>query len=138
MLNDALTMLGGGTSGGMRCAMATAIAAALALSAACHATIKDVPTSPASSTVTSSSAQDRATLSGRLLVVVGDPPPDSGLPSRRSYTLIDQQGQQWTLVFDDSVYPAPGGILNFNGKQVAVEGRQIGPNRLLVESIRLL
>ena len=72
------------------------------------------------------------------MVVFGDPPPDSGLPARMSYTLTDQQGRRWTLAFDESVYSPPGGILAFNGKEVEIAGTRTGSNRLLVESMRLL
>lgn len=125
----------------------------LAFSVACGPiSTKDIPTSPVPSGTISSTpatqtpatptpatpAQDRITITGRLVVVTGDPPPDSGLPARRNYSLTDQQGQRWTLTFDESVYPPPGAILSFNGKQVEVQGRRTEVNRLRVESMRLL
>ena len=82
--------------------------------------------------------QDRQTLQGRFVVVRGDPPPDSGRPSRVSYILTDKQQRRWTLVFDESVYTPKDSIGSFNGKDVEVEGTRVGENRLLVESIRLL
>jgi len=107
----------------------------LALSAACGAAaIERIPMRPA----TSAQAQERETVSGRFVVVYGDPPPDSGQPARRSYSLTDKEGRRWTLTFDESVYSPPGGIMAFNGKDVEVEGRRTGTNRLLVVSMRLL
>jgi hypothetical protein len=82
--------------------------------------------------------QDRETVSGRFVVIFGDPPPESGQPARMSYTLTDQQGKPWTLTFDESVYSPPGGILSYNGKNVEVVGRRTAANRLFVESMRLL
>ena len=102
------------------------LALSLVLSVACGAS--GMPTS----------AQDRETVSGRFAIVYGDPPPDSGQPASMRYTLTDKQGQQWTLTFDASVYTPPGGITSFNGKDVEVQGRRTGGNRLLVESMRLL
>jgi hypothetical protein len=105
------------------------------LSVACGAaTIDSVAVSP----TTSSQAQERETVSGRFAVVYGDPPPDSGQPARRSYTLTDKEGRRWTLTFDEGVYSPPGGAVAFNGKDVEVEGRRTGTNRLLVLSMRLL
>ena len=139
MLNLAFTRRGTGTSDRRRSATAILIAAlGLAFSVACAAVaIKDTPASPASPAA-STPMQDRETVRGRFVIVTGDPPPDSGLPPRRSYILTDQQGQRWTLAFDESVYSPPGGISAFDGKDVEVAGRRTGTNRLLVESMRLL
>ena len=82
--------------------------------------------------------EGRETVRGRFVIVRGDPPPDSGQPARVSYILTDKQERRWTLVFDESVYSPPGGIQAFNGKDVEVEGKRIGENRLLVASIRAL
>jgi hypothetical protein len=139
MLNLAFTRGGTGTSDRRRSATAILVVAlGLVFSVACaSAAIKDAPASPASPT-TSTPMQDRETVRGRFVIVTGDPPPDSGQPARRSYILTDQQGRRWTLTFDESVYSPPGGISAFNGKDVEVEGRRTGTNRLLVESMRLL
>lgn len=79
--------------------------------------------------------QERETVRGRFAIVRGDPPPDSGQPSRVSYILTDTEKRRWTLVFDESVYSPPGGIASFNGKNVEVQGKRTGPTRMLVESI---
>lgn len=105
----------------------------VALSITCgSAGINRNPSSPATAT------QDRETVSGRFVVVFGDPPPESGQPARTNYTLTDQKGTLWTLTFDDKIYKPPGGVLTYNGKQVEVAGRRTGTNRLMVESIRVL
>jgi len=106
----------------------------LAFSVARVAVGNDLPTNAVASTQT----QERETVRGRFVVVRGDPPPDSGRPSRVSYLLTDEQKRRWTLVFDESVYSPPGGIQAFNGKDVEVEGRRTGENRLLVELMRVL
>ena len=76
-------------------------------------------------------------VSGVLDIIWGDPPPDTGLPPRMEYLLTDKQGQKWWLVFDESVYWPPGGLLAFNQKEVKVEGQLVAEDRILVESIRL-
>ena len=136
MLNFAFTWRVSGTSYRRRSATALLIAAlGLPFGVACAAVAnQDTPSSPATSTAT----QDRETVRGRFVIVTGDPPPDSGQPARRRYTLTEPKGRRWTLTFDESVYSPPGGIPAFDGKDVEVEGRRTGENRLLVESMRLL
>jgi hypothetical protein len=109
----------------------------LILSTACagSAAINGTPTSQP--TTTAAAPQDRETVAGRFTIIFGDPPPDSNLPAQRRYTLTEPRGRQWTLVFDEKIYSPPDGILSFNGKDVEVEGRRTGSDRLLVESIRL-
>ena len=150
MLNLAFSRHGTRTSDRGRWAAAAFIAGlGLAFSLACGPiSSPDSPTSPsapvptrapaaAPSPAPSTPTPDRVTVSGRFVVVFGDPPPDSGLPAQRRYSLTDQQRLQWTLTFDESVYTPPGGILAFNGKPGEVEGRRTEANRLLVESMRL-
>ena len=123
--------------------MTRTLAAGLLLAAqgACGAAvaINDTPATPASNPppATTGTAQDRETIAGRFMIVFGDPPPDSGQPPKRLYTLTDQQGRRWTLTFDEKLYSPPGGVLEFNGKDVEVQGRRTGTDRLLVESMRL-
>jgi hypothetical protein len=97
--------------------------------------IEETPSGPV--TAVPPVPQERKSVIGRFAVVFGDPPPGSDLPAQMRYSLADEQGQRWTLVFDDRIYTPPGGILSFNGKEVTVEGRPTGANRLVVESIRL-
>ena len=82
--------------------------------------------------------QARETARGRFVIVFGDPPPDSGRPAQRRYSLTEQNGRRWTLVFDETVYVPPGGIEPYNGKDVEVRGSVTGTDRMLVESIRIL
>jgi len=97
--------------------------------------VQGTPTSPAVSTA--ASEQQRETLVGRLTIVFGDPPPDSGLPAQMRYTLTEREGRRWTLTFDERVYSPPGGVAAFKDKEVEVQGRRTGTDRLLVESIRV-
>lgn len=104
-------------------------------SAACSATsLGNGPTGPGVANV----SQARETARGRFVIIFGDPPPDSGRPAQRRYMLTEQNGRRWTLAIDESVYAPPGGIESYNGKDVEVQGRVTGPDRLLVESIREL
>lgn len=113
----------------------TAVLVALIWSGACSATpLGNGPTGPSLADV----SQTRETARGRFVIIFGDPPPDSGRPSQRRYTLTEQNGRRWTLVFDESVYTPPGGVESYNGKDVEVHGRMTGADRLLVESIRAL
>lgn len=117
--------------------MAKAIATmlvALMWSGACSAApLGNGPTSPGADL-----DQARQTVRGRFVIIVGDPPPDSGRPSQRRYMLTDRDGRRWTLTFDESVYVPPGGIESYNGKDIEVHGIVTGSERLLVESLRVL
>ena len=78
---------------------------------------------------------ERTVVTGLLIVLYGDPPPGSNLPARIDYQVTDKQGQQWSLMFDRNVYWPPDGPLAFNRKQVVVEGKLVGENKILVHSI---
>jgi hypothetical protein len=113
----------------------TAVLVALIWSGACSATpLGNGPTSPGVADV----SQARETVRGRFVIIYGDPPPDSGRPSQRRFTLTEQNGRRWTLAFDESVYTPPGGIESYNGKDVEVRGVMTSADRLLVESVRAL
>ena len=113
----------------------TAVLLALIWSGACSAMpLGNGPTGPGVADV----SQTRETARGRFVIIFGDPPPDSGRPAQRRYTLTEENGHRWTLIFDESVYTPPGGIESYNGKDVEVLGRVTGTDRLLVESIRAL
>jgi hypothetical protein len=113
----------------------TAVLVALIWSGACSAMpLGNSPTGPGVADV----SQTRETVRGRFVITFGDPPPDSGRPSQRRYSLTEQNGRRWTLVFDESVYPPPGGVESYNGKDVEVHGIITGTDRLLVESLRAL
>ena len=117
----------------------TVVTASLIVCIACTAAgVQGVPAGPDGSTSAQNSVQDRETVTGRLAIVYGDPPPDSGQPAQKRYVVTERQGRQWILTFDADVFPLPNDITSFNGKDVEVQGRRIGTNILLVESIRLL
>ena len=114
---------------------ATASVVALMWCTACTATaLQEGVTSPG----TLDASQARETVRGRFVIVYGDPPPGSGRPAQRRFTLTDQSKKTWTLAFDESVYAPPGGIESYNGKDVEVQGRVTAQDRLLVESMRAM
>ncbi len=76
-------------------------------------------------------------LSGRLNVLFGDPPADSGLPPERVILLFDEEGNVTELLLDEKLLVPDGGLLALNGRQVTVIGERadLSGRQVRVDSI---
>ena len=121
----------------MRMTAAPAFVLGLALTGACSGAVPVTSTPEGPPATATTTPQEREVVVGRLAIVYGDPPPDSGLPAQMRYILTERDGRRWTLTFDERVYAPPQGGAAFKDKEVEVQGRRTGSDRLLVESIRV-
>jgi len=82
---------------------------------------------------------DLVMLTGLFAIVIGDPPPGSDGEARTRATLIDEDGVEWQLLVDPDVYTPTGELVQYNVKQVRVDGQVVvGEERtILVTSLEI-
>ncbi len=78
-------------------------------------------------------------LSGRLDVLWGDPPMDSGLPPQTVILLYDDDGNATELLLDEELLEGHGGLLALKGKEVTITGipAPLPASRVLVDALEV-